>query len=197
MKRKQAILQAAKELFAEKGHPATSTQEIATRAGVSKGLLFYYFKDKHEILKELADEVTTAYLMGLDEFLAERDTARASLEALIEYHFDFIENHVTEIYFLYNAYANKSEKDMVIKGRLAGFYGGLLTRIRNILEAGMAAGEMRRISAEEHAYVLLGALHGVGRLRLFEYIQAPDVSRLLVNVFATQLCTPESSGPTS
>ena len=45
----QKILSAARSLFAEKGFEATSTQEIAERAGVNKRLVFYYFVNKEEL----------------------------------------------------------------------------------------------------------------------------------------------------
>ncbi|WP_462409314.1 TetR/AcrR family transcriptional regulator [Neobacillus sp. Marseille-QA0830] len=51
--KKEKILQAALELFSEKGFSATTTKEIAGRSGVAEGLLFYYFKDKNGLLKEL------------------------------------------------------------------------------------------------------------------------------------------------
>lgn len=46
------ILEATVELVAEKGFEGASTKEIATRAGVSKGLLHYHYKSKEDILIE-------------------------------------------------------------------------------------------------------------------------------------------------
>jgi AcrR family transcriptional regulator len=45
------ITQAALEAFAEKGYAATRVEEVAKRAGVSKGLLYLYFKTKEELFK--------------------------------------------------------------------------------------------------------------------------------------------------
>ncbi len=44
--KKKRILQAAIEVFAQNDYKHASTDEIASRAGISKGLLFYYFHDK-------------------------------------------------------------------------------------------------------------------------------------------------------
>lgn len=44
--RQNAIIQAAMEVFAMNDYKRASTEEIAIKAGISKGLLFYYFKDK-------------------------------------------------------------------------------------------------------------------------------------------------------
>jgi len=53
---RQRILDAAEQLFAEHGFDATPTSKVATRARVPKGLLFYYFPTKRELLKTLVGE---------------------------------------------------------------------------------------------------------------------------------------------
>lgn len=50
------ILDAAEQLFAENGFDATPTQRVAERAGVAKGLLFYYFPKKLDLLRALFAE---------------------------------------------------------------------------------------------------------------------------------------------
>jgi AcrR family transcriptional regulator len=45
------ITEAAFEAFAEKGYAATKVDEVAKRAGVSKGLLYLYFKTKEDLFK--------------------------------------------------------------------------------------------------------------------------------------------------
>lgn len=59
-RRKQArpgeLLDAALELFVEKGFAATRAEEVAARAGVSKGTLFLYFPSKEELFKAVVRE---------------------------------------------------------------------------------------------------------------------------------------------
>lgn len=49
--RPQELLDAALELFVEKGFAATRSDEVAVRAGVSKGTLYLYYPSKEELLK--------------------------------------------------------------------------------------------------------------------------------------------------
>jgi AcrR family transcriptional regulator len=49
--RPQEITAAALEAFAEKGYSATRVTDVADRAGVSKGLLYLYFKTKEDLFK--------------------------------------------------------------------------------------------------------------------------------------------------
>jgi len=50
------LLDAALDLFVEKGFAATRSEEVAARAGVSKGTLFLYFASKEELLKAAVRE---------------------------------------------------------------------------------------------------------------------------------------------
>jgi AcrR family transcriptional regulator len=67
-----ALLRAARELFAEKGFAATGREEIAERAGVTRGALYHHFASKTELAaavveqleSELVDLVVAAALRG-------------------------------------------------------------------------------------------------------------------------------------
>ncbi len=50
------LLEAALDLFVEKGFAATRSEEVAVRAGVSKGTLFLYFPSKEELFKAVVTE---------------------------------------------------------------------------------------------------------------------------------------------
>lgn len=52
IEKKEKIIQAGFELICKKGYYNTNTAEIAKNAGVSTGIIYQYFKDKHDILIE-------------------------------------------------------------------------------------------------------------------------------------------------
>jgi AcrR family transcriptional regulator len=54
--RPQELLDAALELFAEKGFAATRSEEVAARAGVAKGTLYLYYPSKEELLKAIISQ---------------------------------------------------------------------------------------------------------------------------------------------
>lgn len=63
--KKQAIIRAAMKVFANNPYAHANTEEIAFQAGISKGLLFYYFKNKKSLYLYLCDyceEITNQYL---------------------------------------------------------------------------------------------------------------------------------------
>jgi len=51
------IVSSARELFAQHGFSATTTAEVAARAGVTVGALFHHFKDKVELFSAVFDEL--------------------------------------------------------------------------------------------------------------------------------------------
>jgi AcrR family transcriptional regulator len=54
--RRRQILDAARRVFAEKGFSATRVSDIASRAGVSQGTIYWYFKSKEELFMTLLEE---------------------------------------------------------------------------------------------------------------------------------------------
>jgi AcrR family transcriptional regulator len=61
-----AILGSALDLFAKNGYSSTTADSIARKAGVSKGLIFSYFKTKQDILLGVIDEGMQKALSGLN-----------------------------------------------------------------------------------------------------------------------------------
>src|SRR5580658_9563065 len=84
-----ALLAAARELFAEKGFAATTRDEIAERAGVTRGALYHHFASKTEVAAavvdgleaELVQRVVSAGLEGVGVRQQLRQGCRAYMEA--------------------------------------------------------------------------------------------------------------------
>ncbi len=68
--RPQEVTAAALELFVEKGFAATRLDEIAARAGVSKGTLYLYFENKEELFKAVIREGMLPLLAEGEELVA-------------------------------------------------------------------------------------------------------------------------------
>ncbi|MBI3964266.1 MAG: TetR/AcrR family transcriptional regulator, partial [Chloroflexi bacterium] len=76
---RQAILEAALALFADRGFAATSVADVAERAGVSKAAIYWHFRDKEALLE--AAFVTVLPVAKID--LALRDLAGLEPEAVL------------------------------------------------------------------------------------------------------------------
>jgi len=87
--RPQEITEAALEAFAEKGYAATRVEEVAKRAGVSKGLMYLYFKTKEELFKAVVKSVVVRrvdQLIGTVEStdLSSEDFIRGPLSSFLK-----------------------------------------------------------------------------------------------------------------
>ncbi len=77
------IVEAAAHLFAERGFPGTSMAQLAEACGVSKPLLYHYYRDKAHILFDVADGYMDRLIGLAAEVAAERLDAQAHFRALV------------------------------------------------------------------------------------------------------------------
>ncbi len=78
------LLEAALDLFVEKGFASTRAEEVAVRAGVSKGTLFLYFPSKEELFKAVVREnIVRHQTEGAEEIARFTGTSAEMLEYLM------------------------------------------------------------------------------------------------------------------
>lgn len=93
IEKKEKIIESGFELICEKGYYNTNTAEIAKNAGVSTGIIYQYFKDKHDIfieaLKKFADNIFYPMLdIPLKSF--DKNNLNDIVRKMID---NFIQNH--------------------------------------------------------------------------------------------------------
>lgn len=77
------IEEAALECFAERGFAACSLDEIAARAGVTKGTLYLYFRNKEDLFKAVVRGALVARIDSLTVALSPSELARDQLDRLL------------------------------------------------------------------------------------------------------------------
>ncbi|MGR8011069.1 TetR/AcrR family transcriptional regulator [Streptomyces hypolithicus] len=101
---RQKLYEAAVTLIAEQGFSSTTVDEIAERAGVAKGTVYYNFKSKAELFEELLRHgvgLLTASLQAAADETAERDGTKVeALDAMIRAGLGFIDRYpaFTQLY---------------------------------------------------------------------------------------------------
>ena len=161
-RRKQArpgeLLDAALDLFVEKGFAATRAEEVAARAGVSKGTLFLYFPSKEELFKAAVRENISG---RFNEWNEEFETFHGSAADMVRYCMQVWWERIGA------TRASGITKLMISEARnfpeLAAFYQQEVispgTRlIRRILQRGIDAGEFRGLDLDYAVYSIVAPM---------------------------------------
>jgi AcrR family transcriptional regulator len=77
--RPQELLEAAMDLFVERGYAATRLEDVARRAGVSKGTLYLYYENKEELFKAVVRGNIVPVIGAAETSVAEHDGDSADL----------------------------------------------------------------------------------------------------------------------
>ncbi|MGH2957500.1 MAG: TetR/AcrR family transcriptional regulator [Solirubrobacterales bacterium] len=89
--RRVAILEAAREAFAERGFHQTSLDAVAERAGVSKALLYEHFRSKRELFAAMLEMHVHELIERINRAVAAAEPGEARLRAGLEAFFGFVE----------------------------------------------------------------------------------------------------------
>jgi AcrR family transcriptional regulator len=82
--RREAILEAALDVFCEHGFAAARVEDVARRAGVAKGTIYLGFKDKEALFRELIRAKLGQYVLKLEAARPEPgQSMRATIEAIL------------------------------------------------------------------------------------------------------------------
>jgi AcrR family transcriptional regulator len=101
----QRIVDAMRDSVARRGAAGSTFEHVAREAGVSRGLLHYYFGTKERLLVEVVRRDTELRIARLDELLAEAKTADAVLDVLVSSLTDMIDNDPGYFLLLYELFS--------------------------------------------------------------------------------------------
>jgi len=166
--RRQAMLDAARTVFAEKGYGDATLDEIAERAEFGKGTLYNYFEGGKEdllfavfdeVIGEMEDLIHTVFREGLD---GDRPL-REAFHTFVERHFELIRDQqdlflilVREAHLM--AFSEDADKVQFFRSQQER----LLDALVPALEDAMESGEIRSLPASSVANLLLANVRGMG-----------------------------------
>lgn len=97
---RESLLETAVEMFSEKGFSGTSIRDIAREHGVSLSNIYYYFSNKEGLWREIMNRSVRSLPGRLRAAIAQADTPRAQLDALIREHLRAGVEHQRELLML-------------------------------------------------------------------------------------------------
>ena len=157
--KRHAVLQAAAQLFNERGFHATSLDDIAARLNVTKPTLYYYVKNKDEILLQCVRQ-------GLDMMLAGIEVSRAAGGQAIDQLITCMQVYariVTQDFGMCLIRVGDEQVPPESRKELRRLKSAIDQEFRRLVAEGVAEGSLAPCDPKMTAFVIAGALSWIGR----------------------------------
>jgi AcrR family transcriptional regulator len=173
--RRAQILRAARAIFIERGYLAARVEDVAKRADLSKGAVYFYFKSKREIFDALVDEENQATLSYLS---AAREDPRPAHLKLIELGWRYLDYFAglkspPRFFLLMSEMAIRDED---VRQRVTAIHDRFVDETSAIIGVGIAAGHFKPVDPRAAALLLKAFVDGLAGQSAVGI--RPDVERL-------------------
>lgn len=111
------ILASAATLFAEKGFRAITINDVAASLGYTKSVVYYYFKNKNEILWQIFDRMHDTYINTITEIVGKQRSSSETLREIIYSHALNVMQRKdwTAIYFRDESELEEGQRALILK----------------------------------------------------------------------------------
>lgn len=168
----QKILEAAEELFVEKGFAATSTTEIARLAGCNHAMLHYYFRTKEKLFQTIFEEKIKLFVGAFFITDGSEGSFEENLRRKISAHFDLIGQNPRLPLFILRELGSKPERVSLLREAIGNLPQTLLQRLGQDLEGEIALGNIRPVTPQD---LLLNILS----LNAFTFASLPLIASVI------------------
>src|SRR3954454_12513640 len=133
------IVQAMRTSVGRRGAAASTFDHVAQEAGVSRGLLHYYFGTKERLLVEVVRHDSDVRMRHLEQSLAEADSVDAIVEALVTQLREYVEEDPATHALIHELFSVSRRNDEV-REELAQLYRRVRSQVAEVLRAKQEAG---------------------------------------------------------
>jgi AcrR family transcriptional regulator len=156
----QRIVDAMRDSVAQRGAAGSTFEHVAREAGVSRGLLHYYFGTKERLLVEVVRRDSELRIARLDEMLGEAKTADDVLDVLVSSLTDLIENDPGFFLLLYELFS-AGRRNPDIQHEVGQLFEATRSHVAKVLRAKEEEGILSlRFDAEAVVAYLLAVADG-------------------------------------
>ena len=158
--RRRQIMEAALACFARKGYHKTTMDDIVAESGLSKGTLYWYFKNKDDLFLSLVKSYFLDMAQDVTTILAQHATASDKLRAIAQETVRLFRE--TEAFF--NVFF-EFWMQSVLNEELNRLFSSFLIEYREVLAGiiteGVEAGEFRAVDANQLALTAMAVYDGL------------------------------------
>jgi len=165
--RKDQIVRATVECITKHGYHNFSMQDVARTAGVSKGIIHYYFLNKDELMMSVLDKVAGDIERVLLADMETIEDPRKKMEIFIAVCFDVVRN-TREYYQVNMDFWTQINQKPDVRKVIAQHYTKFRDTAATVIRQGVQAGAFKNVNPDEHASVVIAIIDGVSLQWLFD-----------------------------
>ena len=154
---RERLLAAAIDLFSRKGYSATTTREIVAAAGVTKPVLYYYFRNKEGIYLDLMHDANNKFEAMLDECRNESGSPKERILSICDQIFALILENIEFVRLVYSIYYGPHQGAPFVD--FDSFELKLQRTIKQLVQEGITKKEFQKESVEDMTWAILGTLN--------------------------------------
>jgi AcrR family transcriptional regulator len=156
--KKEVIIEKASRLFREKGFGAASMRDLAEHVGVEAASLYNHIRSKSEILQTICYKVANEFMSNLEAVESSPQTTLKKMEAIIRLHIRMMLDQYEFVYIADHEWRHLPEP------YLSNFLNqrrNYRKRLGDIIEDGIAKGEIKNIDPYTAVLIILSAVSGI------------------------------------
>lgn len=155
MLKREMILKAALEIFAEKGFHRAKIEDIALSAGIGKGTVYEYFTSKEQLFMDMLKEGLEKIDQNALEEIARQQTSIDKIRCMVRLNIEMGRRYekLTKIVMTEHPILDEAFHKFMIR-----IFEQRLLRIEKIITDGIAGGELRPCNIKISAHLLMGGL---------------------------------------
>jgi len=158
--RRAQLTEAAYRVVGSKGYYNFTIKDIAVDAGLSTGLVHYYFKDKQELLFNLFKNMNSNLKKYLSRALASSADPLEKLEIFISQAFSLVKTEKAYFYILFDFWSQINRNERMRKANIKLFQS-YRDECSSILTEGMKTGAFRSMDIEYTTTAIISLIQGM------------------------------------
>ncbi len=185
----QSIFKAAIDVFSERGFEKATMDEIAARAHVAKGTIYYHFKSKEELFSFLVQEGTKLLHESVLSKVNPRKTPTEQIETIIREQLRFFDHYRDFCVILLREAWGDDVRQREFRRMLVHY----VHAIEQIMRAGIESEEFLYTKAETGAWSIFGSISMAALHHIFSepdmdlLLLAPDLTRMILKGMVSQI----------
>lgn len=152
---KNQVIQSAIKLFAKKGFDGTSMREIAERAGVTKPMIYYHYKDKEALYFSLLDDYMSKFIKKVMDTLSLALSPQEKIQSFVKLYVKHLKKN-RNIFKIINREITGSRKN--VDKLTDNYFSKIHSGLAKVIDDGIKEGSFKAVNPHATAISLIGII---------------------------------------